>query len=86
MQHWSAYTPREISYKMGNQLRNIFTSLPQWRQLDGKYIKTVIQIAAKFFSRYHLGQISMCCRQHSDVDSTRPAATETFKLLLLQNA
>jgi hypothetical protein len=63
---------------MRNQLWNIFTSFAQWRQFDGEYVQTVIQIAAKFFSRNHLGQISMCCHHQSDIDSMRAAAAETF--------
>src|SRR5262245_36779111 len=86
MRHRFTYTPREIPHKMRNQLRNIFTSLAQWGELDGKHVQTVIQIASKFLSRNHLGQVSMCCRHYSDIDSMRPAAAETFELLLLQNA
>jgi hypothetical protein len=86
------YAASAYSYASRNPSQNgkptpdIFKSLAQRRQLDGKYVQTVIQIAAKFFSRNHLGQISMCCRHQSDVDSMRQAAAQAFELLFLQNA
>src|SRR5580700_3202865 len=61
-------------------------ALAPWWQHDRKYIQTVVQVTAEFVSCDHLGKIAMGRRHQTDVDAVRAAASQTLKLLLLQDA
>src|ERR1700734_3763789 len=70
---------------MFNQGRNVFATFPQGWQLDRKHIQAEIKVAAKIAISHHPCQIAMGSSYEPDIDLMRPAASQTFEFLLLQD-
>jgi hypothetical protein len=71
---------------MQDQLGYVSSALSERGNHDGKNIQSVVKIAAEFISSHHMGQIAMSSRHQSHVDLMGATASQTFELLLLQNA
>ena len=72
--------------EMPNQFRNVFSTLPQRRNVDRKYFQSVIQVLAKCRLLYHAGQIAMRSGDQPHIHFMSAVAAEPLKFLLLQNA
>jgi len=63
--------------KMGDEGRNVFATFTQRGQNDGKYVQTVIEIAAKLTR-------SICSSHQPNVYVVGASAAQALELLLLQ--
>ena len=64
---------------MRNQLRNIFTSLAQWRQLDRKYVQAVIQIFPELTVGNRSLEVAVRRRDDARVGAEHTGATEPLE-------
>jgi hypothetical protein len=71
---------------MLHQKRNILRTLPQGRNVDGKHIQAIVEIAAKLLLQYHSFQITMSRGHNAHVNFLRARASQAFEFTLLQDA
>src|SRR5258708_25050112 len=71
---------------MRDQSGNVFAALPQWWQLDWEHVQTIVEVAAELAVIHHLLQIPICCSNQPDVHLMSASASQTLKLLFLQDA
>ena len=71
--------------KIPCQERNVSRTFPQGRDLDGKNIQAIVEIAAKLLVQNHSFQVAMSRGHDAYVDSLRPRASQALKFPLLQD-
>src|SRR6267154_15571 len=71
--------------KMLDESGNVFTTRPERRQRDWKYIQTVVEVAAKFVALHHLNQIPVGRGDEPNVHLVSPSAAQAFEFLFLQD-
>jgi len=72
--------------EMPDQYRNGFGPLPQRRNVDWKYLHSVVQILAKRRMLDHGSQVAMRGGDQAYINFVSAVAAEPLKFLLLQNA
>src|SRR5579863_8049196 len=72
--------------KIPNQRGDVFGALPQRGNRKGKNIQPVKEIAAEFPVLDHAGKVAVRGGHQPDIHAPCARATESFKLLFLQNA
>src|SRR6266480_909382 len=68
-----------------NQQENIFSALAQSRDLYGKHIEAIKEVAAKCSGGHRCRQITVCCHYHPDVCPNRPVSADPPKLVFLEH-
>jgi len=58
-------------------------ALSQRRYENGKYIQTIVKIAAEFVAFDHVGQVAMSGSHETDIDSMCALASQPLEFLLL---
>src|SRR5947209_136952 len=72
----------EVIYKQ----RNIICSFAQRREIDRKYIQSIVQIDAKPSFTYHLLKILVCRRHYAHIDLSCLRTPKPLELLLLNRS
>src|SRR6267143_931933 len=68
-----------------NQHRNIFSSFPQRRHLDGENVKAVKKVAPEYACSDGSFQIAVSCSNYANIRSDRSRSTDAFEFMFLQN-
>jgi hypothetical protein len=68
---------------MAREQRDIAFSRSQWDDLDGKYIQSKVEILTKQFRFGVRFQISIGCRDNTDIDIAGFLFTDAFDLTFL---
>jgi hypothetical protein len=71
---------------MADQQTDIFGTITQRREFNGKYTEPIEEVSAEFTLVDHLNEIAMCSADHSDVGMKRGGATQTLELSFLDDA
>src|SRR5580693_1250780 len=71
--------------EVGDKQGNVFASLPQGRQLNGKDVHPVKQVAAELAGFNRGLQVAIRGGDHPHVGANRPSPSDTLKFALLQN-
>ena len=80
------HSPGVQLHEMPDQYRNVFGPLPQRRNVDWKYLHSVVQILAKRRMLDHGSQVAMRGGDQAYINFVSAVAAEPLKFLLLQNA
>ena len=69
-----------------DQQRNVFVSLPQWRNLNRKNVEAVEKILAECAGSYGGWQVTVGRDYHSHVCLDRPVSADALKFVFLKHA
>ena len=83
---WLFHSMAKYLNEMRDQGKNVFPSLSKCRYCDREDIQTIVQIAAKLTSRYHVDQILIGRCNQPDIDFMGLTISRSFELLFLQHA
>ena len=75
----------DLRGKMLRQRWNVFRTLPQWRQGNGKYKNAMKKVLAKCSLLYLLFQVAMCGYNHADVYLDRLVTANALHFALFQH-
>src|ERR1700675_3022194 len=76
----------ELLHEIADEERNVFRTLAQRGDLNGKNIEAVVEVAAKSALGDQFRKIGVGGSDDTDIYASRSRASETFEFLLLQNA
>ena len=79
-------TATEMAQKVAHQQRNIFASLPQWRQVNREHIQPIEQVLAKTASLHFVAQVKVGRGDNPHIHLNGRSATYPFNFTFLQGA
>src|SRR5208282_302912 len=80
-----AHSSRGLLYKMLHQEGDILRPVTQRRNMDGKHIQPIVEVAAKLLLQNHSFQVAMSRGHNANVDFLRPRASQALKFPFLQD-
>ena len=80
-----ALLPAEGFHEVTDQQRDVLAPFPEWRQVDGDDVETVVQVFAEPALTHHLQEVCVGGGDDADIDSDRPVVSDAFELAFLQH-
>src|SRR5262245_28783141 len=74
-----------VLYEVGDQQRDVFGTLAQWRDADGEDVEAIVEVGAELIVRDHLSEVAVRRGDQAHVRPHGARAAQSLELLLLQH-